>query len=85
MSKLLNSEDFGLTLYNTLPPLYRAEDEKVSFALKRYLQTVSDGGFKEIIDEINGLINLIDPEKTPSEVLPIMFEHYGLKIFNGQT
>lgn len=83
MSNILSSDDFGLKIYNRFPPVYREEDAKVNFALKRYLQALSDGGFKYAIDEINGITALIDPNTALSKALPILFKQYGLEIFNG--
>lgn len=83
MSNILNSDDFGLKIYNRFPPKYREDDAKVDFALQRYIQALSEGGFKYAIDEINGITNIIDPSKTDSKVLPILFKQYGLEIFNG--
>lgn len=83
MSNILNSEDFGLKIYNRFPPKYREDDVGQNFALKRYLQALSDGGFKYSIDEINGITHLIDPDKADSKVLPVLFQQYGLSIFNG--
>lgn len=83
MSNILNSEDFGLKLYNKFPPKYREDDVDQKFALKRYLQSASDGGFKPVIEDINGLTELINPSKTRKNVLPILFRYYGLEVFNG--
>lgn len=83
MSNTLNSKDFGLKIYNKFPPKYIEDDAMQNYALRRYLQALSDGGFKHTIDEINGLISLIDPNNTSKDVLSILFEQYGLKIFNG--
>lgn len=83
MSKILSSEDYGLKLYNRFPPKYREDDVGQNLALKRYMQTASDGGFKYSIDEINGIIDLLDPNKTPAEVLPVLFRQFGLEVFNG--
>lgn len=83
MSTTLNGTKFGERLYDTLPRLYHSEDEMVDFALKRYLQALSDGGYAYVIDELNGILDLNDPTKTPAEVLPVLFEQYGLPIFNG--
>lgn len=83
MSTTLNGTKFGERLYDTLPHLYHSEDEMVDFALKRYLQALADGGYAYVIDELNGILNLNDPTKTPAEVLPVLFEQYGLPIFNG--
>lgn len=83
MSTTLNGTKFGERLYDTLPYLYHSEDEMVDFALKRYLQALSDGGYAYVIDELNGILDLNDPTKTPAELLPVLFEQYGLPIFNG--
>lgn len=83
MSTTLNGTKFGERLYDTLPHLYHSEDEMVDFALKKYLQALSDGGYAYVIDELNGILDLNDPTKTPAEVLPVLFEQYGLPIFNG--
>ena len=83
MSSILSSEDFGKKLYQTLPPIYREDDSKVNFALKRYLEALADGGFAKVIDEINNLMTLVDPNKIPSELLPILYHSYGLDIFHG--
>lgn len=83
MSNILNSEDFGLKIYNRFPPKYREDDVGQNFALKRYLQSLSDGGFKHSIDEINGITHLIDPDKVDAKVLPVLFKQYGLDVFNG--
>ena len=83
MSTTLNGTKFGGRLYDTLPHLYHSEDEMVDFALKRYLQALADGGYAYVIDELNGILDLNDPTKTPAEVLPVLFEQYGLPIFNG--
>ena len=83
MSNILNSEDFGLKIYNRFPPKYREDDAKENFALRNYLQVLSEGGFKYSIDEINGILNLIDPNNVDSKVLPMLFKQQGLEIFNG--
>lgn len=83
MSSILNSDDFGLKIYNRFPPKYREDDVGQNYALKRYLQALSDGGFKYAIDEINGITTLIDPDKVDAKVLPVLFKQYGLDIFNG--
>lgn len=83
MPNLLKSDDFGQKIYNRFPPRYREDDVRENFALKRYLESLSDGGFKHVIEEINGLTSLIDPDKVDSKNLPMLFRHYGLEIFNG--
>lgn len=83
MSNILDSEDFGLKLYNRFPPKYREDDVDQNFALKRYLQSLSDGGYKYVIEEINGITSLVDPFNVDASILPILYKQYGLEIFNG--
>lgn len=82
MSKVMDSKTFSEKLYNTLPVMYHNADSMVDYALKRYLQVLSDGGYSFVVDELNGILNLNDPERTPSEVLGVLFEQYGLPLFN---
>lgn len=83
MSATLSSNNFGDKLYNSLPEVYRKDDISVNYALKRYLQCLSDGGYSYVIEEINNLMNLVDPEKIDKSLLYLLFKAYGLEIFNG--
>ena len=79
----LSSEDFGLKIYNKFPPMYREDDAKVNYALKRYLQSVGDGGFKYAIDEWNGILNIYNPSNIDSNMLSILYEQFGFDLFYG--
>ena len=79
----LNSDDFGLKLYNRFPPKYREDDIFQNYALKRYLEAINEGGFKYTLEELNGIPNLIDPDIAGSKILPILYEQYGFDLFNG--
>lgn len=83
MSNTLDSKDFGLKIYDRFPPKYREDDARQNYALKRYLEALSDGGFAHAIEDINGITTLIDPEKIDAKFLPILFKQYGLEVFNG--
>lgn len=83
MSNLLNSETFGQKIYNRFPSMYKEDDAKENFALQRFIESLAEGGFKNAIDEINGITYLIDPSKIPSEFLSTLFKQYGLEVFNG--
>lgn len=83
MSNVLNPDTFGEKLYNRLPALYRTEDVNNNLALKRYLESLSEGGFAKLINEMNGLLNIVDPEKTPHKVLKYLFGQYGVTMFQG--
>lgn len=83
MSKTLDSKNFGDKLYNSLPEMYRVDDANENFALKRYLQSLADGGFEKVIEETNGLMTLVDPDKVDKDILPVLFKSYGFEVFNG--
>lgn len=80
---VLNSEDFGLNIYNRFPECYIQDDAKNNFALKRYIQALTEGGFKYTIDEYNGLLDMVDPKKTPKSILPYLYKQYGFDLFYG--
>ena len=83
MPNILRSDDFGLKIYDRFPPKYREDDVAQNFALKRYLQSLSDGGFAHVINDANGILNLVDPDNVDAKLLPILFRQYGLELFNG--
>lgn len=82
-NNILDSNNFGDKLYRRFPRKYQEDDVEQNYALKRYLQALADGGFKYSIDDVNGLLDLIDYTTTPKEVLQYLFAQYGLEIFNG--
>lgn len=83
MSNVLNPDTFGDKLYNRLPSLYRTSDSNNNLALKRYLESLSEGGFSKLIDEMNNLLNIVDPEKSPHKALKYLFSQYGVTMFQG--
>lgn len=80
----VNSQELLNHLYfNKLPSVYREEDLKLkTFPLKRYLQSLLDGGFQPILESINNLPDLLDPYKCPKEYLPYLCRSFGLEYFN---
>lgn len=78
----LDSKDFGLKIYNKFPPKYREDDASQSYALQRFLESLSDGGFSHIIDDTNNLISLVNPNTVESKFLPILYKQFGLEISN---
>lgn len=80
---IMNSEGFGLKIYERFPPRYQEDDADNRFALRRYLDACGDGGFKYGIDEWNGILNFANPDQATSQALPLLYEQYGLPIFNG--
>lgn len=80
---LLNSDDFGDKIYNRFPTKYKEDDVFNNYALKRYIQTAGEGGFKYSIEELNGLLDLKDKSNTPPEVLKLLAQELGFQYFNG--
>lgn len=83
MSEKLNPNDFGLKLYNRFPPSYRLDDVDQRYALKRYLEAAAEGGFKYVIEEQNGILDLVNPQTSPLNVIYLLYEQYGLELFHG--
>lgn len=81
---------FGEYLYNRLPKVYRDYDveierlnvetqKKETFkTLKEYLYSFALGGFQPLLEDLEAIINLVDPFKCPSQFLPYLLRHFGL-------
>jgi phage tail-like protein len=74
MSKLLD-----YLYYDVLPEVYREEDDKNEKQLYRYLQSLDEGGLQKIKEEIDGLEDVIDIERCPSEFLPFWSRMLGFE------
>lgn len=70
-----------LLYYNKLPQIYRDEDKKIGYPLKRYLESLITGGFCGSICDIEGVMLLIDPENIPEKFFPYLYESFGLEYF----
>lgn len=77
----MTSSEFTTYLYGRLPQIYRDEDQKIGYPLRRYLESLIEGGFSQIISGINEFITLIDPDKIPEEFLPHLCNSFGLTYF----
>lgn len=67
-------------LYNRkLPQIYRDEDSKIGFPLKRYLESLTEGGYKGAIDDIQKTLLLFDPKAIPEELFPYLCWSFGLE------
>ena len=67
-------------LYNKrLPQVYREADIDAQYCLKRFLQSMIEGGFAETISLADGITDLTDPLKCPDKYFPILFESFGYK------
>ena len=75
-TKLLN------LLYNKkLPQIYRDEDRKIGYPLKRYLESLTEGGFNGAIEDIEKTLSLFDPKAIPESLFPFLCESFGLEYF----
>lgn len=83
MSKQVLEVDFGNKLYDKFPKVYRELDVDTKFVLQRYLQALGEGGFDYIIEKTNELLTLYDYAKVDKDILPYIFDSFGLPIFNG--
>lgn len=78
----ITSKDFLDLLYNRkLPQIYRDEDKKIGYPLKRYLESLIVGGFCGSISDIEGVMLLIDPESIPEKFFPYLYESFGLEYY----
>ena len=76
------SKEFVDFLYNRkLPQVYRDEDSKIGYPLKRYLESLTHGGFEGALKDINDLMLLIDPKAIPEKFFPYLCESFGLEYF----
>lgn len=78
----ITSESLLDLLYNKkLPQIYRDEDKKIGYPLKRYLESLIEGGFCGSIKDIEMFMLLIDPETIPDKFFPYLYESFGLEYF----
>lgn len=78
----ITSKDMLNLLYNKkLPQIYRDEDAMYDFALKRYLESLIEGGYCGTISDIENTLLLIDPNKIPDKYFPYFCESMGLVYF----
>ena len=81
MSKMTSQALLDLLYNRKLPQVYRDEDMKIGYPLKRYLESLIDGGFCGSITDIEGVMLLIDPENIPEKFFPYLYESFGLEYF----
>ena len=71
----------NLLYYKKLPKIYQDADARVDYQLKRYLESLIDGGFCGSIEDIERVLLLVDPETIPEEFLPYLYASFGLEYF----
>lgn len=76
MNKDINFADH---LYERLPEVYRREDAKkgIDFTLKRYLEALDEGGVQLVFSELLSLYDILEVDKCPPEVLPLLSKMLG--------
>lgn len=74
--------------YNKLPEIYREFDKPLGYPLYRYLQSLLEGGYANVVNNdtvglggIENLLELIDPEKCPDKFLPQFCKSLGIEWF----
>lgn len=79
---MIKTDDFfNLLYYTKLPQVYRDYDKDTNFTLKRYLEAQVYGGHDYLINGINQIPNLIDPQFCPPQYFPDFYESFGLSYF----
>jgi phage tail-like protein len=75
----LKSSSLADFLYNRkLPQVYRDMDSPTEgYPLKRYIHSLIEGGFTDILTKCNDLTVLVDPENCPDEYFPFLYESFG--------
>lgn len=77
----IQKDDFLDFLYDKLPSVYKSKDGELELPFYRYLKALVDGGYFYIIDGSNSILDLLDPEKCPEELLPLFYKSVGLTYF----
>ena len=79
---MTSSEISDYLYYRKLPQVYRDMDRlQPNYPLKRYLTSLVEGGFTDIITSSNDFLSLVDPERCPEEFLPYLCYSFGLEYF----
>ena len=71
--------NFADHLYERLPEVYRREDARkdINFTLKRYLEALDEGGVQLVFSELLSLYDILEVDKCPPEVLPLLSKMLG--------
>ena len=64
--------------YKKLPQVYRDEDEKIGYPLKRYLEALGEG-YNGAIQDITNLMLVLDPKALPEELFPYLCASFGIE------
>lgn len=75
MGNKYNSSFLSSYLYNRLPQVYRNYDDQE--LLKRFIDVFSEGGYTQVLNETNDIMDLLDVDKCPSKFLPLLCSFYG--------
>lgn len=84
----MDSNNFYEKIYSRFPQIYQEEDSKIGLPLKRYLKSLDEGGYSDILDKTNNLLKLIDAQKRNelniSNIREVIASQYGIKLPNTQ-
>lgn len=66
-------------IYSLLPNIYRVEDAKINYPLKRFIDVLVSGGIQNLEEKILFFTDLFDVDKCPSEYLPYLASFLGFE------
>lgn len=70
-----------LLYFRKLPKVYRDMDAENNFALKRYLQSLLEGGVSPLSLYTDKLLTLNDPLQCPDEFFPLLCASFGVPFY----
>lgn len=70
-----------LLYFRKLPKVYRDMDAENNFALKRYLQSLLEGGVSPLSLLTDKLLTLNDPLQCPDEFFPLLCASFGVPFY----
>lgn len=78
----LTYEELLKYAYNRcLPEIYRDRDSDIGNPLYRYMQSIIEGGCNPALQDVEGLLSLVDPETCPEEFFPYLYESFGFQYY----
>jgi P2-related tail formation protein len=75
---IISKESFAQYVYNLMPEIYRTEDAKHSYVLKKYIDAVIEGGYGHLVEKLNSFTGITNAETCPENLFPYLFESRGL-------
>jgi phage tail-like protein len=80
-SKVFSDRLLNHLYENKLPKVYRDMDNDVDTALKRFLQSLIEGGYAYLVSDAEKLKTLINPATCPDEFFPYLYKSFGFTYY----